>query len=162
MTFQNPKKASSYGGLLWFQKILAISVDFPDFKENKSRFNAFFGHIMKRKAKKRLKLTKNYVICQTKRHHLGQYYSRIALNPHEEAKAGENDKFFFWKRNWINHENPFIFQIKSEIIVGRHNLTFQAQKKASSYGRIVKLWPSSYGRRYCMESFNLLLIASEK
>ena len=48
---------------------------------------------MKRKAKKRLKLTKNYVICQTKRHHLAQYYSRIALNPHEEAKAGENDKF---------------------------------------------------------------------
>ena len=35
-----------------------------------------------------------------------------------------------------------IFQKKknSEIIVGHHDLTFQAQKKASSYDSIVKLW----------------------
>ena len=36
------------------------------------------------------------------------------------------------------------FQKKnSEIIVGRHNLFFQGQKKAASYGRLGKLWQAA-------------------
>ena len=67
---------------------------------------------MERKARRRLKLTKNYVICQTKGHHLGQYYSRIALNPHEEAKAGENDEFFL-KKKLNKSRKPFYFSKKN-------------------------------------------------
>ena len=47
--------AASYGDLLWFQKIEAIPVDFPDFLESRNRLLEFFEHKWERKGNTKAK-----------------------------------------------------------------------------------------------------------
>ena len=49
--------AASYGNLLWFQKIEAISVDSLDFLESENPFLSFFVHKMERKGNRKAKTT---------------------------------------------------------------------------------------------------------
>ena len=64
------------------------------------------------------------------------FYARICLNFFSPINISYFIIFNFNKcANLANA--PFYFSKIFCIIVGRHNLTFQSQKKASSYGRIV-------------------------
>ena len=111
--FRGWEKAATYGriGNLWQA---AATYDLPTMiSENwihfgwfsrlfgaKNRFHAFLWHKMERKANRRLKLSEKQWICMTKRDHSGFSHWNCGRNSTKEAKAGENDEFFFAK-NWI-------------------------------------------------------------
>ena len=108
--------SASYWDLQWFQKFEDIPVDFLNFLESKNRFLA-----------------------------------SLSTKWRENENEGEIDRRnwrFFCKKNRINLDNPFptflFFRKFPEIIVGPHNLFFQSQKKAASYGVIGKLYQKLY------------------
>ena len=125
LTLQNPKKASSYGrivklwqaassygGLLWFKKIKAIStMIFQTSRRIKVGLMHFWTH-NEEESKKEIETHQKLCILSDKETSSRAILFKNRSKPPQRSKSRRKWQVFFWKRNWINHENPFIFQQK--------------------------------------------------